>query len=77
MRARCQARGLLAGVDLDDQRASDPLGVPLDGPLADVVNVQAWFLQAGVATSAMGLAAFFVPADKRIEDRKSKADPRH
>ena len=57
--------------------AMTPLGLAVAGPLADVVNVQAWFLVAGVATSAMGLAAFFVPAIMRIEDRKSYADARH
>jgi DHA3 family macrolide efflux protein-like MFS transporter len=54
--------------------AMTPLGLAVAGPLADVVSVQAWFLLAGVATTAMGLAAFFVPAVMNIEARSAGAN---
>jgi DHA3 family macrolide efflux protein-like MFS transporter len=54
--------------------AMTPLGLAVAGPLADVVSVQAWFLLAGVATTAMGLSAFFVPAVMNIEERSPGAD---
>jgi DHA3 family macrolide efflux protein-like MFS transporter len=50
-----------------------PLGLAVAGPLADALSVQAWFLIAGVATVAMGIGAFFVPAIMDIEDRASDA----
>jgi DHA3 family macrolide efflux protein-like MFS transporter len=55
--------------------AMTPLGLAVAGPLADVVSVQAWFLLAGVATTVMGLSAFFVPAVMNIEERSPGADP--
>jgi DHA3 family macrolide efflux protein-like MFS transporter len=53
--------------------AMTPLGLAVAGPLADALSVQAWFLIAGVATVAMAIGAFFVPAIMDIEDRASDA----
>jgi DHA3 family macrolide efflux protein-like MFS transporter len=55
--------------------AMTPLGLALAGPLADLLSVQAWLLIAGVATSAMGLGAFSIPAIMRIEDRQTQTAP--
>jgi DHA3 family macrolide efflux protein-like MFS transporter len=49
--------------------AMTPLGLAVAGPLADTLSVQAWFVIAGLATVAMGVGAFFVPAIMCIEDR--------
>jgi DHA3 family macrolide efflux protein-like MFS transporter len=57
--------------------AMTPLGLAVAGPLADALRVQAWFLIAGVATVAMGIGAFFVPAIMDIEDRTSEASAPH
>jgi len=49
--------------------AMTPLGLAVAGPLADALNVQAWFLIAGIVTVAMGAGALFVPAIMQVEDR--------
>lgn len=54
-----------------------PLGLAVAGPLADALSVQVWFLIAGAATVAMGIAAFFVPAITDIEDKASDASAPH
>jgi DHA3 family macrolide efflux protein-like MFS transporter len=49
--------------------AMTPLGLAVAGPLADALNVQVWFLIAGLVTVAMGAGALFVPAIMCIEDK--------
>lgn len=44
-----------------------PIGLAVAGPLADVLGIQFWFLLAGVATTALGIAALFIPAITRLE----------
>jgi DHA3 family macrolide efflux protein-like MFS transporter len=49
--------------------AAAPLGLVVAGPVADAAGVQFWFVIGGVAMSAFGIIAFFVPAIMHIEDR--------
>lgn len=53
--------------------AMTPLGLAIAGPVADRLSVQLWFMIGGMATSAIGLGAFFVPAVMGIEDRAPDA----
>jgi DHA3 family macrolide efflux protein-like MFS transporter len=45
-----------------------PLGLMIAGPLSDFVGVRAWFIVGGIATAAMGITCFFIPAALHIED---------
>ena len=45
-----------------------PLGLALAGPVSDALGAQVWFLFGGIATMAMGVGAFFVPALMCVED---------
>ncbi len=45
-----------------------PLGLAVAGPVADALGVQVWFLAGGVATIAMGLGGFLVPAIMNMEE---------
>jgi DHA3 family macrolide efflux protein-like MFS transporter len=59
---------LMSGVGL-----MSPLGLGVAGPLADVLGVRFWFVAAGIAMTAMGISAFFVPAILRLEDKPAAA----
>ena len=58
--------GSLAGV-------TAPLGLLLAAPIAEVVGVRAWYLAAGLASIAMGIAGFFLPSLMRIEEPPAEA----
>jgi MFS transporter, DHA3 family, macrolide efflux protein len=45
-----------------------PLGLIVAAPVADIVGVGVWYLTAGLACVAMGIAGFFAPALMGIED---------
>jgi DHA3 family macrolide efflux protein-like MFS transporter len=47
--------------------AAAPVGMLLAGPIADAAGVQIWFIVGGLATTAMGIGAMFVPAIMQIE----------
>lgn len=49
--------------------AAAPLGLIIAGPVADAVGVQFWFVIGGLAMSALGIIAFFVPAIMNIEEQ--------
>jgi DHA3 family macrolide efflux protein-like MFS transporter len=51
---------------------TSPLGLAIAGPVADLFNVQIWFLIAGVVVTLMGLVAVFIPTIMQIEDRDTK-----
>jgi DHA3 family macrolide efflux protein-like MFS transporter len=48
--------------------AAAPLGLILAAPVAEIVGVGFWYLAAGLACVAMGIAGFFAPALMGIED---------
>jgi DHA3 family macrolide efflux protein-like MFS transporter len=48
--------------------AAAPIGLIMAAPVAEIVGVGAWYLAAGMACVAMGIAGFFAPALMRIED---------
>jgi DHA3 family macrolide efflux protein-like MFS transporter len=48
--------------------AAAPLGLIAAAPVAQIVGVGVWFLAAGIACVAMGIAGFVVPALMGIED---------
>jgi DHA3 family macrolide efflux protein-like MFS transporter len=52
---------------------TSPLGLAVAGPIGDVLGAQIWYLLAGIAITAAGAGAFFVPAVMRIEDRAVKS----
>jgi DHA3 family macrolide efflux protein-like MFS transporter len=45
-----------------------PMGLLVAGPVADALGVQTWYVIGGIATTLIGLVAFFVPAIMHIED---------
>jgi DHA3 family macrolide efflux protein-like MFS transporter len=45
-----------------------PLGLIMAAPVAEIVGVGVWYLAAGIACVAMGIAGFFSPALMGIED---------
>ncbi len=51
-----------------------PISLAVAGPLSDAVGVQVWYLFGGFTCALMGLAGFFIPVLRRIEDRK-RAEP--
>ena len=53
-------------------KASAPLGLAIAGPLAELTNVRTWFVTAGVITTLLGLASFFIPALIQIEEHHQK-----
>ena len=48
--------------------AAAPLGLIVAAPVAEIVGVGVWYLAAGIACVAMGIAGFFSPALMGIED---------
>jgi DHA3 family macrolide efflux protein-like MFS transporter len=55
--------------------AMAPVGLLLAAPVADLLGVRIWYVIAGLACLAMGVAAFFVPAILHIEeDRLGETD---
>jgi len=54
-----------------------PIGLILAGPLSDIVNIQFWYVLAGLAYVLIGATLFFVPDVIRMEDRgkESGAEP--
>jgi DHA3 family macrolide efflux protein-like MFS transporter len=48
--------------------AAAPLGLIAAAPVAEIVGVGAWYLAAGFACVAMGIAGFLAPSLMRIED---------
>jgi DHA3 family macrolide efflux protein-like MFS transporter len=48
--------------------AAAPLGLIAAAPVAEVLGVGAWYLAAGFACVAMGIAGFLAPSLMRIED---------
>jgi DHA3 family macrolide efflux protein-like MFS transporter len=55
--------------------AAAPLGLIAAAPVADIVGVGAWYLAAGIACVAMGIAGFFAPPLMRIEDGAAEGVP--
>jgi DHA3 family macrolide efflux protein-like MFS transporter len=47
---------------------TSPIGLLIAGPITDAIGVQVWYLTAGAMCIAAGIAGFFVPAVKHIED---------
>jgi len=50
--------------------AMTPLGLLIAGPVADALGVQVWYLAGGLATLALGIAGFFIPAVMQVEERR-------
>ena len=51
--------------------AMSPLGLIIAGPVADAFGVTTWYVIAGIVTTFLGAAGFFIPAVVRIEDGRS------
>ena len=64
-----EMQGRVFGLARSLGTAMAPIGLAVAGPLADAYGVQLWFILGGIATVAMGLGGFFVPALLQIEDR--------
>jgi DHA3 family macrolide efflux protein-like MFS transporter len=50
-----------------------PIGLLVAGPMSDLFSLQIWYLSAGVACVALGVALFFVPSVIRIEEHQEGA----
>lgn len=64
-----EMQGRVITVALNGTAATDPVGLAIAGPLADIVGVRIWYVLGGIVTIAMGVGSFFVPAIMHIEDR--------
>jgi DHA3 family macrolide efflux protein-like MFS transporter len=51
-----------------------PIGLLIAGPLSDMVGARSWFIVGGIATVAMGVVCFFIPAAVHIEDGRQAAE---
>jgi DHA3 family macrolide efflux protein-like MFS transporter len=51
--------------------AMTPLGLLIAGPVADALGVQVWYLAGGLATLALGIVGFFIPAVMQIEEQRA------
>ena len=60
-------QGRVFALVLSGAQAMSPLGLAVAGPVADRFGIQLWYLLAGFASTAMGIAALFVPAVLRVE----------
>ena len=47
--------------------AMSPIGLMIAGPAADLLGIRFWFVFAGVVTSFVGIAGFFIPSLINIE----------
>jgi DHA3 family macrolide efflux protein-like MFS transporter len=47
------------------------LGLLIAGPVADALGVQVWYLAGGLATLALGIVGFFIPAVMQIEEQRA------
>lgn len=53
--------------------AATLIGLPIAGPVSDVLGVPTWFVAGGVVTALMGVVGMFLPAIMQIEDQKLPA----
>lgn len=51
-----------------------PIGLIVAGPVADRFGVQIWYLVGGLVTAVVGIAGFFIPAFREIEEQKAAPD---
>jgi DHA3 family macrolide efflux protein-like MFS transporter len=54
--------------------AMAPLSLIIAGPLADRFGVQLWFVVSGIATAAMGISGYFIPAVMNLEQGRGQPD---
>jgi DHA3 family macrolide efflux protein-like MFS transporter len=47
-----------------------PLGLIIAGPLSDLINIQIWFIAAGIACVLSGIVLAFIPSVIRIEEEE-------
>jgi DHA3 family macrolide efflux protein-like MFS transporter len=48
--------------------AMSPLSLLIAGPVSDALGLRTWYLLGGIASLAIGVIGFFIPALKRLED---------
>jgi len=46
---------------------ASPLGLIIAGPLAEITDVQTWFIAGGIIAALLGLGGFFIPSLLAIE----------
>ena len=61
-------QGRVITVALNGTAATDPVGLAIAGPLADILGVRIWYVLGGIVTIAMGVGSFFAPAIMHIEE---------
>jgi DHA3 family macrolide efflux protein-like MFS transporter len=64
-----EMQGRVITVALNGTAATDPIGLMIAGPLANMLGVGIWYVLGGIITLIMGIGSFFVPAIMQIEDR--------
>lgn len=52
-----------------------PLGLMLAGPIADWLGVRTWYVAGGMVTAVLGLASFFIPLVRDLEDQDVRPAP--
>jgi DHA3 family macrolide efflux protein-like MFS transporter len=52
-----------------------PLGLILAGPIADWLGVRAWYVAGGMVTAVLGLASFFIPLLRELEEQGVRPAP--
>ncbi|HLV45198.1 MAG TPA: MFS transporter, partial [Aggregatilineales bacterium] len=53
--------------------AATLIGLPIAGPVSDVLGVPTWFVAGGVVTALMGVVGVFLPAVMKIEEQQLPA----
>ena len=56
--------------------AMSPLSMIVAGPLADALGVRVWYVAGGVVCALMGVAGFYLPAIRHMEDNRTDAHSR-
>jgi DHA3 family macrolide efflux protein-like MFS transporter len=56
--------------------AMSPLSMMVAGPLADALGVRVWYVGGGVICALMGVAGFYLPAIRHMEDNRTGAQSR-
>jgi DHA3 family macrolide efflux protein-like MFS transporter len=64
-----EMQGRVITVALNGTSATDPIGLMIAGPLANMLGVSIWYLLGGIITLIMGIGSFFIPAIMQIEDK--------
>ncbi len=64
-----EMQGRVITIALNSTAATQPIGLAIATPLANMLDVRIWYVLDGIITIAMGVGAFFIPAIMHIEEK--------